>query len=123
MKKLSIICLMSLFALIFICDVSMAKPATKTVTRGIAAANLWTDQIAPLRTNEHGYMNISVSGTWAGTVTLQRTFDLGVTWVDVETWTCNYEGYLVDLQRGVRYRIGIAVGEYTSGTAVLRLSN
>ena len=120
MKKLSVICLM-IFILTLTC--SMALATGKTVTKSITAQNTWSDQIAPIRTNEHGYMNVSISGTWVATVTLQRTFDSGSTWVDVETKTANYEGYLVDLQRGIRYRIGVTTGDYTSGTVILRLSN
>ena len=30
-----------------------------------------------------GYFNISISGTWVGTVTVQRSFDDGSTWFDV----------------------------------------
>ena len=118
MRKFSIICLMMLFVLVLFCNVSMARISTKTVTKSVTAAGQWTDQISPIRSNEHGYMNIRVA-----TVTLQRSFDSAVTWVDIRTWTANYQGYLVDLQRGVRYRIGVAALSYTSGTVVLRLSN
>jgi len=86
-------------------------------TRSISAENLYTDSA-----EIQGYFNISISGTWAGTVTVQRSFDLGSTWYDVATWTANTQEYGFEPERRVYYRAGIKTGEYTSGTAVIRLS-
>ena len=69
-----------------------------------------------------GYFNISISGTWSGTVTAQRSFDDGSTWLDVSKWTENTEEYGFEPERGVQYRVGIKTGEYDSGTVILRLS-
>lgn len=91
-----------------------------SVTASVAAQNTFTDTILP--DFNKGYLNVSISGTWVGTVTLQRAFDSGSSWLDVETFTSNDEGYLVDVEHGNSYRIGIKTGNYTSGTAVLRLS-
>ena len=65
---------------------------------------------------------MSVSGTWVATVTLQRSFDSGSTWLDVKTWTGNAEEALCDPEVGVQYRIGVATGNYTSGTVEVRIS-
>ena len=66
--------------------------------------------------------NVSISGgPWVGTVTLQRSFD-GQNWVDVETFTANTERIGDDIEKGMHYRLGFKVGEYTSGTATVRLS-
>ena len=86
-------------------------------TRSISAENLYTDSA-----EIQGYFNISISGTWAGTVTAQRSFDLGSTWFDVATWTANTQEYGYEPERKVYYRVGIKTGEFTSGTAVIRLS-
>lgn len=70
-----------------------------------------------------GYFNLSISGVWVGTLTLQRSFDSGVTWLDVETYTSNVQKRGLESETGVRYRTGFkATGAYTSGTAVARLS-
>lgn len=71
-----------------------------------------------------GRFNVSVSGSsWAGTVDLQRSFDGGSTWVDVDSWTANTEAVVNEPQAaGLYYRIGMKNGGYTSGTVYLRLS-
>ncbi|NDF13334.1 MAG: hypothetical protein EB060_11040 [Proteobacteria bacterium] len=66
--------------------------------------------------------NLSVSGTWAGTVTLQRSFNNGSTWLDVYSVTANVETVVDSPETGVLWRLGIKTGNYTSGTAVCRLS-
>lgn len=73
------------------------------------------------RKDSSGYLNISIRGTFTGTVTLQRSFDKGSTWRTVKTWTAGTEESLTDHEVGVMYRLGIAPGGYTSGTAVVRL--
>lgn len=85
--------------------------------RSVTAENLFTDAAEIV-----GYFNVSISGTWDGTVTAQRSFDSGSTWFDVNTWTTNTEEYGFEPERGVQYRIGCKTGEFGSGTAVLRLS-
>jgi len=89
----------------------------KSETRSITAANLFTDAVSMV-----GYFNLSISGTWAGTVTVQRSFDSGSTWHDVDTWTENTQEYGLEPEGGTQYRVGIKTGEYTSGTCVVRLS-
>ncbi len=69
-----------------------------------------------------GKFNLSLSGTWTATVTVQRSFDDGTTWVDVEEFTENVERVGEEAEVGVLYRVGIKMGNYTSGTVVGRLS-
>jgi len=83
----------------------------------LSAANTWTDPVPIL-----GPFNLSLSGTWAGTITLQRTFDGGTTWRDVATYTANIEDAGHEPELGVLYRAGFKTGEYTSGTAIVRIS-
>ena len=85
--------------------------------RSITAENQYTDSCELV-----SYFNISISGTWTGTVTAQRSFDQGSTWLDVATWTENTEEYGFEPERGVYYRAGIKPGYYGSGTCVVRLS-
>jgi len=89
----------------------------KATTRSITAANQFTDAVEMV-----GYFNLSISGTWAGTVTVQRSFDGGSTWHDVDTWTENAQEYGLEPEGGIQYRVGIKTDEYTSGTCVVRLS-
>ena len=89
----------------------------KSVTRSIAAENLYTDSVQVV-----GYFNLSISGTWVATVTVQRSFDQSATWHDVDTWTTNAEEYGLEPEGGIHYRVGIKTGEFTSGTCVVRLS-
>ncbi len=70
-----------------------------------------------------GIFNLSVSGTWAGTLTIQRSFDAGVTPLDIKDYTANIETFgTTASDRETLYRIGFKTGNYTSGTAVLRIS-
>jgi hypothetical protein len=64
-------------------------------------------------------VSVSVSGTFVGTVTLQRRFDGGA-WHDHSTWTAIAET-TYDVDEGGELRIGIKTGGYTSGTAVCRI--
>jgi hypothetical protein len=89
----------------------------KLRTRSITAENLFTDAAEIV-----GYFNVSISGTWTGTVTAQRSFDSGSTWFDVNTWTDNTQEYGFEPERGVQYRIGMKAGEFGSGQADIRIS-
>jgi hypothetical protein len=69
-----------------------------------------------------GNFNLSISGTWAGTVTLQRSFNNGTTWFDVRSYTTNIENWDQEIESGVLYRAGFKTGDHTSGTADVRIS-
>ena len=90
------------------------------VTRTITTSNQWTD---PVKLS--GYFNISISGDWSGTITSQRSWDLGNTWLDVDTFTENTEEYGLEPEHTntVYYRVGAADGDFSTGSASLRLSN
>jgi len=89
----------------------------KATTKSISSENTFSDGVLM-----SGYFNFSISGTWSGTVTLQRSFDDGSTWLDVDTRISNIEEFGIEPERGVQYRAGIKTGAYTSGAAVIRLS-
>ena len=67
----------------------------------------------------------TISGTWVGTVTLQRSNDNEVTWTDDSTFTANADTSLNDALANeiIYYRLGISPGNYTSGTAVCLLES
>lgn len=89
------------------------------VSANISAQNTFTEEIVPRKGSP---MNMSVSGTWAGTVTLQRSFNAGATWVDVASYTANTELMVESIEDKVWWRLGIKSGNYGNGTAVCRLS-
>lgn len=75
----------------------------------------------------YGSFALKLTGTWAGTVNVQRSTDAGVTWNDVTTGTtsptvltyttnCIVNGF--EAARDVLYRFGFKTGNYTSGTLV-----
>ena len=111
-------------ALVLLVLTAPAWATTESVTASVTAENNFTDSISPnpWSGETYGYLNISVSGTWSATVTLQRSFDDGTTWLDTDTWTSNVQTSLTDYEGGVLYRIGVKTGDFSSGTVVLRLS-
>jgi hypothetical protein len=84
------------------------------VTASLSAQNTFTDSIDLV-----GHFNLSISGTFVATVTVQRSFD-NTNWFDVDTFTSPIETYGFDPSQ-VYYRAGIKTGAYTSGTAVISL--
>jgi hypothetical protein len=89
----------------------------RIASRSISANNTFSDRVQLA-----GYFNVSISGTWSGTITCQRSFDQGSTWFDVKDWDENIQEYGFEPERGVWYQIGFKDGGYDSGTATLRLS-
>jgi len=91
--------------------------AQKLIARTVTGENQFSDPAIIV-----GYFNVSISGTWTGTVTCQRSFDSGSTWFDVKDWDSNVQEFGFEPENNVQYRIGVKFNEYTSGPAVLRLS-
>ncbi len=71
-----------------------------------------------------GHLTLSINGTdgWVATVSVQRSLDAGVSWLNVETYTEDKEKAILDKTDDVIYRIGIESGNYTSGTITVRLA-
>jgi len=89
------------------------------VSTSISSANSFTEAA------EFDYrrpFNASVSGTFSATVALQRSFDGGVTWLDVWTTTAAAEIVVDTVEPGTLWRLGVRLGDYTSGTVVARVS-
>jgi hypothetical protein len=87
------------------------------ITETLGGANQFSDA-AYLE----GYFNLSITGTFNATVTVQRSFDKGSNWHDVDTFTSTAEEVGFEPET-VKYRVGIKTGDYTSGSAVIRVGH
>ena len=95
--------------------------ANKSVTASLTAQNTFSNGISPTYKGE-SFLNISISGTFVAIVTLQRSFDGGSNWVDVDSFSSPIETRLWEYEEDVLYRLGVKTGNYTSGTVAVRLS-
>jgi hypothetical protein len=94
--------------------------ATVSIGSDPPADGTWTDWV---EFDWRKPFNLSISGTFDGVVTLQRSLDDGVTWFDVYTLSdANVETMVDTVEAGVLWRAGQKNGERTSGTAVIRIS-
>lgn len=107
---------------------------TQNVTETLEAEDTWTDPIrvsgvatytsgATTVNSDERKFQVDISGTWTGTITLQRTFDPeGLSdWVDFATYTTNQTATIINDQFYnvvVWYRLGFKtlVSTTTSGT-------
>ena len=87
------------------------------VSASISADNTFSDE-AYLE----GYFNLSISGTFNATVTVQRSFDRGVTWRDMDDFTAPVEEVGIEPEY-CHYRVGVKTGNYTSGTVNIRIGH
>lgn len=94
-------------------DVSSSLSAENTFTNAIRVAGITTGR----------EFNVTVTGTWSATVTLQRSVGAIGAWTDVETYTGNQNKTYDDTfdNQVIFYRLGIQTGAYSSGTAVCSL--
>jgi len=94
------------------------------VTANIGGGGQFTDDIKVTGIGTERLFNIDITGTWVGTVTLQKSFDEGGTWSDVTSYTVNTSTTYNDGSDNqiIYYRIGIKTGDYTSGSATTELS-
>ena len=82
----------------------------------LSAQNTFTDTVT-----HEGYFNLSITGTFAATVTVQRSFN-GSDWHDVDSFTGPAEEVGFEPE-SIYYRAGIKTGDYTSGTVNIRLGH
>jgi hypothetical protein len=96
----------------------------QNVSASIADQNTFTNSIRVIGVSTARSFSISITGTWVATVTLQRSFDSGASWVDVTSYTTNQATTYSDGldNQIILYRIGVKTGNYTSGTVVTSLS-
>ena len=96
---------------------------TASILHGVIA---WTDPIRDDGTAPGRCFTINISGTWAGTITLQYSLDQS-SWTDVGTYTANTVATVAYGQFGqtAYYRIGVkaanSTGSITSGTVLVSL--
>ena len=85
------------------------------VEKTIEAQNVYTDTI-----EIQDYFNVSISGmVQADIVTLERSFDNGTLWKDVESYIADEEDTLYETEKGVIYRLGVKTGDYVGGGTIL----
>ena len=85
-----------------------------SVSEDLTGANQFSDSIRVI-----GTFSLSISNTFVGTVTVQRSQD-NVNWFDVDTFTAPIETIGEEAVL-YYYRAGIKTGDYTSGTATVAL--
>ena len=95
-------------------DVLASLSAEGTFTNPIRVSGITTGRI----------FNVTVTGTWTASVTLQRSVGAIGAWTDVETYTTNQNKNYDDTfdNQIIYYRLGIKTGDYTSDTAVCSLT-
>ena len=86
----------------------------------LTAQNTWNNSDG-IEVDPRRPFNVSVSGTFSATVTLQRSFDAGLTWLDVWTTTEAAEELVDSVGSAVLWRLGVKTGGFTSGTAAVRI--
>lgn len=96
----------------------------QVVTASLTGADQFTDYIRVTGVDNQRKFQLSITGTWVGTVTLQYSVGEPGSWVDVVDYTSNQALTYDDTfdNQIIYYRIGIKSGNYTSGTAVATLT-
>ncbi len=86
------------------------------VESSIAAENTFTDTLEP---KPGEFYRFSVSGTFVGTVTLQRKLKNQASFTDYATGVADtpFDGDGLQSGSGTIYQLGFKTGDYTSGTA------
>lgn len=95
------------------------------VSANLSAANTFTDPIRVVGVVDSRIFTLAISGTWAGTISLQRSLVEPGSWETVQTYTGNVAATAYDdgLDNAiVYYRLGFEAGNYTSGTATCSLT-
>ena len=94
------------------------------VTRSVTGAGQFTDYIKVQGTSTARSFTYTITGTFSGTVAIQRSIGNTTAYADYTTYTTATSGTITDGldNQTVYYKIGIDTGDYTSGTAVCTLS-
>ena len=99
------------------------------VTAELSAEDTFSDWISPNQNSKiitlpSGFLDLIVSGTWSGILTLQKRYDHGVDGItdvfDGDLITSNLWKLIEDYSETVEFRIGFKSGEYTSGIALIQ---
>jgi hypothetical protein len=94
---------------------SVGQKASQVLT----GENQWSDEVRVTGVEATRQFLVTITGTWSGTVTLQRSVSEPGAWVDVVTYNANANAVYDDnLDNQIcYYRVGINTGDYTSGSA------
>ncbi|MGA0595604.1 hypothetical protein [Enterovirga sp. CN4-39] len=102
--------------------------AGQSASANLAGAEQWSDAIRVTGVSSDGSnsrsIGVAVTGTWAGTVKLQRSLAEPGAWTDVASYATN-QGLFYDDELDnqiVYYRVGFPSGGYTSGVASVALT-
>ena len=88
-------------------------------TSPVSGSTAVSAQSATIKSRGGTSFNLSLFGTWTGSVQVQRSFDAGTTWLDRGAPdTANIESVIAEPERGVSYRLDIT---RTTGTIDYRL--
>lgn len=98
--------------------------AGQAATQDASAADTYTNSVLVTGTGDARVLGLTLSGTWAGTVTLQRSVGVSDNWQDVTTYTANASTTLDDAldNQVIYYRLGVKAAEWTSGTVTMTLA-
>ena len=91
-------------------------------TIDVTGADQWSDPIRVFGTNRSFF--VTLAGTWTATVTVQRSIGVTGSWVDLTTTYSSNGTNVVNDERDneiIYYRVGVATGDFTSGTVELEL--
>lgn len=88
------------------------------VEETITAQNTFTE---PLKVSINKRYSLTISGTFDATITLQKTYDSGTTWFDVERFVGPDSDVSIEVPENLQVRIGVKTGEFVSGSAYVRL--
>lgn len=92
--------------------------AGQFVNVNVTAEDQWSNTIRITGVGDARAWAFALRGTWTATVTLQRAIGEPSNWLPVATYTTNQETPFNDGLDNITvyYRIGVAVGDFTSGT-------
>ena len=60
---------------------------------------------AEINSMQAPFLTVSISGTWTGTIEIQRSFDAGANWKTVESYTANQEKDIRQASRQMIWRL------------------
>lgn len=95
------------------------------VSSSLTGEDQFTNDIRVIGVDSSRIFDITITGTWSGTITLQRSIDETGSFADVSEFTTNVSAQNHDdgLDNQIAfYRIGFKTGDYTSGTATVTLN-
>lgn len=96
----------------------------QTVTAALSGADQFTNTIRVSGVGAQRGFQLTITGTWVATVTLQYSVGEPGSWVDATSYTTNQSLTYNDTfdNQIIYYRIGIKSAAYTSGTATATLT-